>query len=458
MALAQRQLGLGSLVAIGFFWVSGGIYGNETLIHAAPPAVVISVTLAMAILYALPMVLMTAELATAFPEDGGQVVWVKEAWGSRIGAHNAFWVWLQLILDAAVYPGMAVGYLGFTFSEEERLALCLGVVVFFTCVNWLGVTWVARAQIVAFAAALLPCLIFLSFGLPRLRPNTWISMDGQIQWMLLISYTAWIYSGFQSLGVLAGEVIAPTTTYFGALGILFPLVICFNVGPVLVSLSLDSDISHYVDGYFAVLSGRLLFWLPSVFKLGAVVSLLGLYHAQVTAADLTLQAFISGARASRGCSDAALIHSAEVLDSVPQKLISKLSNFMRSAPQTDGPSRLVTLCNALCVGMVTLFGFQNLIEIEMVFFSLSRISFCFSFVALRWQQPEILRPLRVPGGPIAAFICVATPLAISFFALACNLTTIMHIALLGAILTLQLLVDTCWRFGGGRRHVPSSLS
>ena len=54
---------------------------------------------------------MTAELATAFPETGGQVVWVASACGPIIGAQNGFWVWVTNLLDAAVYPQMASRYL-----------------------------------------------------------------------------------------------------------------------------------------------------------------------------------------------------------------------------------------------------------------------------------------------------------------------------------------------------------
>ena len=87
----RRGVGVLSLVVIGLFWVSGGIYGNEELISAAPPLMVIAWTLGCALLFALPNALMTAELATAFPATGGQVVWVESACGSIIGAQNGFW-------------------------------------------------------------------------------------------------------------------------------------------------------------------------------------------------------------------------------------------------------------------------------------------------------------------------------------------------------------------------------
>ena len=41
----SKSIGICSLVVIGFFWVSGGIYGNESLVAAAPPLVVLGFAL-----------------------------------------------------------------------------------------------------------------------------------------------------------------------------------------------------------------------------------------------------------------------------------------------------------------------------------------------------------------------------------------------------------------------------
>lgn len=48
-----------------------------------------------AIFYALPLAVISAELACALPYDGGMVAWVEEACGMRIGGHNMYWVWIS---------------------------------------------------------------------------------------------------------------------------------------------------------------------------------------------------------------------------------------------------------------------------------------------------------------------------------------------------------------------------
>ena len=110
---------------------------------------------------------------------------------------------------------------------------------------------------------------------------------------LLFSWVMWLYSGFSWLGNLAGEVERPRRTYLAALAILLPLVTGLNLLPFLVSLSIDAHTDHYHQpAYFNELAGRLAGpWLKTLFGLGANVSLVGLYHAQIIAADVTLHAF-----------------------------------------------------------------------------------------------------------------------------------------------------------------------
>ncbi len=45
------------------------------------------------LLWSIPEALVTAELATAFPEDSGYVAWVTAAFGPYWGFQEGFWSW-----------------------------------------------------------------------------------------------------------------------------------------------------------------------------------------------------------------------------------------------------------------------------------------------------------------------------------------------------------------------------
>lgn len=70
-----------AFVVLGFFWVSGGCYGNEELFAAAPPVVVFPCLLITPLIFSLPLALTTVELSAAMPFDGGLVSGGKERRG-----------------------------------------------------------------------------------------------------------------------------------------------------------------------------------------------------------------------------------------------------------------------------------------------------------------------------------------------------------------------------------------
>ena len=128
-----RRVGLFGMVVMGFFWVCGGMYGNEELLGTAPPALVLLALIVVPCCHSLPVSMMIAECGTAWPADGGLPVFVQHAFGDTIGGHNTFFTWLNCLVDAAIYPVMAASYtrelLGhYQVVVDERLT-CVVIVV-----------------------------------------------------------------------------------------------------------------------------------------------------------------------------------------------------------------------------------------------------------------------------------------------------------------------------------------
>ena len=79
--ISTRCLGVFGVVAVGFFWVAGGSYGNETLVAAGPPGFILWGVIGAAFFFALPTSMICAEICTAYPENGGIIIPVREALG-----------------------------------------------------------------------------------------------------------------------------------------------------------------------------------------------------------------------------------------------------------------------------------------------------------------------------------------------------------------------------------------
>ena len=146
-----RRVGLFGMVVMGFFWVCGGMYGNEELLGTAPPALVLLALIVVPCCHSLPVSMMIAECGTAWPADGGLPVFVQHAFGDTIGGHNTFFTWLNCLVDAAIYPVMAASYtrelLGhYQLAVDERL-VCVAIVVLMTAMQLRGLDWMVRTLV-----------------------------------------------------------------------------------------------------------------------------------------------------------------------------------------------------------------------------------------------------------------------------------------------------------------------
>ena len=94
-----------SLTVFGLAMITTGII---TSIHGSPAMAeyglgLVVIYLIVAVVFLLPTALISAELATGWPEDGGVYVWVKEAFGNRIGFVA---VWQQWIENVVWFPSI----------------------------------------------------------------------------------------------------------------------------------------------------------------------------------------------------------------------------------------------------------------------------------------------------------------------------------------------------------------
>ena len=90
---SKRSLGVLALTALLFFNVGGGPIGTEGLQQAGGPLFSVIGLVLMSLVWSLPVGLMTSELGTAFPKDGGYVLWVDAAFGK-------FWAFQVCTLSA----------------------------------------------------------------------------------------------------------------------------------------------------------------------------------------------------------------------------------------------------------------------------------------------------------------------------------------------------------------------
>lgn len=75
--------------------------------------------LVAALLFALPIALMSAELSTGFPEEGGPQVWVKNALGEKWGFVTSWLLWVQMFFGMVMVASTIGVLLGYVINRPE---------------------------------------------------------------------------------------------------------------------------------------------------------------------------------------------------------------------------------------------------------------------------------------------------------------------------------------------------
>ena len=389
------KLTLWPLVIATFFMVSGGTYGTEDIVHGAGYGRAILILLITPILWSLPAAFMIGELSSAIPAEGGYYVWVRRALGKFWGFQEA---WLSLaasVFDMAIYPTLFVAYLARLFPRfgESNRGIMVGVAVVIACavLNIFGIKVVATTSIWLFVLLSAPFAIIAMLALFRhgalahvaVTPTTsHIGITGG----LLVAI--WNYMGWDNASTIAGEVEEPQKNYPRAMISAVVLVAVSYIVPIAaVSLTQLSpaawDTGSWAD--IAEMLGGPMLRLGLV--AGGMMSAFGMFNALV----------LSYSR----------LPYAMALDGM---LPSAFARTTRSgAPWVA----IVVLATgwALCLGL----GFERLVTIDILVYGGSLFLEFLALAVLRFTQPDLLRPFKVPGGKTGALLIGVCPMLLIGF-------------------------------------------
>ena len=369
----RRDLNLPGLVALTFFCVAGGAYGIEDGVGAAGPLPMLIGVAILPWLWSLPTALMTAELSTAMPEDGGYVVWVEKAFGRFWGFQEGWLSWLCSFADNALYPVMFVDYLAYLRGEMaplERWLIAATLVSVITWLNLRGIRLVGMLSVLFTGLVLAPFVVMLVIGLPQVSPANWLQRTSSTDWPLLLSVLLWNTSGFDNAGCCAGEVKAPNRAYPRAMALTVILVTAAYLLPLAVGTGIDTDWQQWKEGYFPKIAAQIGGpWLGTWLTVAALVSAAGMFSAL-----LCTSSRVPLAMAQRRM--------------LPRALAATHARY--ATPWC------AILLNSAGVALLIPFSFQELIEVDMCLYAAALLLEFAALVWLRIKQPELARPYRIP--------------------------------------------------------------
>ena len=396
----RRELGFLPLVAILFFNVSGGPYGIEDAVGVFGPGLVLLLLVATPFVWSLPVSLVMAELASALPEEGGYVAWVRRAFGPFWSFQVGWWSWLNSFVDVAVLPALFADYIAFWrpgMTAAERAALALVFVWALTGLNLLGVRITGIAATALGAVALAPVAVFTAVGFLRAERVPWTPFANAEQGVaaglgLGLATMMWNYSGWDTPTTVLGETRAPASAFRRATWVALPLIALGYVLPVAAALASGDDWSAWKTGHWPAVAQSVGGpWLASVVMVGALVSAAGLF----------LSLLLTNSR----------LPFALAADGQMPAVLARVDRRF-------GTPWVAVIASSACYSLFAWWSFKDLVVLDMWLYSIALFLELGAFVALRLREPALNRPWRVGGGAAGMWLVAAAPAACCVLAMA----------------------------------------
>jgi glutamate:GABA antiporter len=354
------------------------------------------------ILFLIPCSLVSAELATGWPEEGGVYRWVKEAFGSRWGFVA---IWLQWVQNVIWYPvilafaASAFAYLlldpNLANSNEYSAGFIIVVYWGATLITFTGLK--TAEKITTFAVifgTIIPVILIISLcGLWILSgeplslfqgKQTFLPDFSQFSNIAFLAGIVLLFAGMEVGAVHVRDLTNPKTQYPKAIFIATLIIVAiFSLGSLAVAVVLPKNqislTAGIMQAFDKMLSLYHLHWLVPIIGLLVALGALG-----------GVMAWVSGP--SKG-----LLATAKNGEIPPF-----LAHTNKNGIQTH-----ILLIQAL---IVTLLASLYLIidDVSTAFFLLSAMTITLylivymllflSALRLRYTQPHVVRAYKIPGG------------------------------------------------------------
>jgi amino acid transporter len=384
------------LVAATFFMVSGGTYGTEDIVHGAGYGRAVLILLLTPLLWSLPTAFMIGELSSALPYEGGYYAWVRRAMGNFWGFQEAWLSLVASIFDMAIYPTLFVAYLTrmFPWFQQGNRGwwVALAVVIACALLNIAGVKVVSLTSLwlfVALSAPFIAIVLIAPFKVGALANAVTKPTTSTVDILGGLLICMWNYMGWDNASTIATEVERPQRTYPRAMLVAVCIVAVSYVLPFaamwITGLKATAwEIGAWADN--AALIGGPLLRIGIV--LGGMMSAFGMFNALV----------MSYSR----------LPLAMAQDGMLPGIFAKLQKKSR-APW------VAIIALAIGWGMCLGLGFARLVTLDILLYGVSLLLEFIALAVLRFREPELARPFRVPGGLFGAIAIGIPPTLLLIF-------------------------------------------
>ena len=397
--LKKHRISTSTVVFMIFCLCAAGAYGIEDMIPQAGPGLTLVMLIVLPFLWSTPMGLVAAELGSAIPEEGGFYKWVQRACGEFWGFQAGWWRTISIYVDNTIYVVLAGSYFAAVvdLTATEEYLFKASMIVFFVYINIRGIKDVGRVSASISILVMIAFALVAAFGFANWQSNPFDPFIPPDQTLLQsigagIAIGVWVYSGYESMSTMAGEVEDPQVIPRATL-ITVPLIMAVYILPTMGGLaslgSWDQWASEGGLSYADVVASQIpAFAILFVFV--AVIAQFSVFNTYIT----------SGSRGFFALAE----------DNLAPKALVKCSK-----------DRGVPYIAVLSLGAFSLiactFPFEVIVVVDVMLFMAAYVLIFIAACILRVKEPDLERPFKVPFGTKGFIAMCIPPVAIAFLAL-----------------------------------------
>jgi glutamate:GABA antiporter len=386
------------------------IVGLDTVAFAASVGGQAITWLALSlVLFLIPYALLTAELGSAFPKEGGPYEWVKMAFGRLPGSITAVLYWLSnpIWIGGTLAASAIAALEAFVFHRTLGTGANIAIGLVFT---WATVgTAIASFQVgkwgpnIGTIVKVLVVGIFfvlvIAFLVSKGQPTGTVgaadlkpSISG---FLAVVGVLVFLWVGFELAGGASEEMVNPqrdVPVMVVGSGVIATILYAIVIGGILLIIPKAglSSVGGFADAYKQVAtvlgSGKSV--LGPIFGIGIVLTLFGSGVVWLEGADR--------------------VQAVAALDGAAPAWMGKFTSF--------GTPLNVNICSGIVgsafvvvVFTVTKGSLSNFFAVAIALaISTATLCYLFMFLALpilRMKYPDVARPYRVPGGLVGCWVC-----------------------------------------------------
>lgn len=403
-----RRIGFWGLVAFLYASLAAGSGGIEEIVSASGPGMAMWIFLLLPFVWGLPSVLINAELASAIPVEGGYVRWVRRALGPFWGFMSGWLNWFGSVFDNVIYPVLVADYIasmwpGFA-GAGSRSAVAVTLIIGFGYLNFRGIRAVALSSAILMVVVLVPWVVFSLLAFPLAAHNPFTPLVGADRTPaeglgVALVLAMWFFSGYELPSTASEEYEKSHRNLPWALVVLLVLMSLSYLLPLAAGLMVAPDWTTWQVGSLTV-----------------VASQVGMAHGgpDLAAALGTMIAL------AVVVGSIALFNGLLVPYSRIPMVLAEEGDFPRLFARLHHRYRtpwFSILFNCTLYVLLHRFDFSHLVLLSMWNGIIVYLLVDLTLLVLRYREPDLDRPFRIPGGTTGLAAVVVPLVVVSGWAL-----------------------------------------